>query len=136
MWEKKLRTILLTVFVVSLPLSVALQQTALGLLLALLAYRSWQNPQIPSSPLDWPLLAFFVALLLSSMLSPLPLRSLFALRKLWLVGAFFVVYHLVREPQEMWRLVSQMLVVTAAVAVYGIIQYFTGIDLDLSLIHI
>ena len=130
MWEKKLRTILLTVFVVSLPLSVALQQTALGLLLALLAYRSWQNPQIPSSPLDWPLLAFFVALLLSSMLSPLPLRSLFALRKLWLVGAFFVVYHLVREPQEMWRLVSQMLVVTAAVAVYGIVQYATGIDWD------
>ena len=134
LWEKKLRTDLLIAFVVSLPLSVALQQTALGLLLALLAYRSWRNTQIPSSPLDWPLLAFFVTLLLSSLLSPSPLSSLFALRKLWLIGAFFTVYHLIQEPYEAWQLVRVMLIITAGVAVYGIIQHFTGVDVDKQLL--
>ena len=133
-WEKKLRTVLLIVFVVSLPVSVALQQTALGLLLALLAYSSWRNMQIPFSPLDWPLLVFFVTLLLSSLLSPSPLSSLFALRKLWLIGTFFTVYHLVQEPCEAWQLVRLMLIVTAGVAVYGIVQHFTGIDVDKQLL--
>jgi len=130
MWEEKLRVILLTFFFVSLPVSVALQQTALGFLLALLAYHGWRHAYARSSPLDWPVLTFFAALLLSALLSPAIRSSLVGLRKLWLVGAFFVVYHLVREPHEAWRLVSRMLIVTAVVAVYSIFQYFTGIDLD------
>src|SRR5262245_16095751 len=130
MWEEKLRTILLTLFFVSLPLSVAIQQTALGLLLAFLVYRSWRTKRLPHSPLDWLLSAFFAAMLLSSLLSPAMLSSLLALRKLWLIGAFFVVYHLIQEPREAWRLVSLMVVVTVGVAVYGIVQYFTGVDLD------
>src|SRR5262249_20127624 len=56
--------------------------------------------------------------------------SLVGLRKLWLVGAFFAVYHLIREPHEAWRLVWLMLVVTAGVAAYGIAQHLTGIDLS------
>ena len=115
MWGEKLRLILLTFFFVSLPISVALQQTALGLLLALLAYHGWRHAYARSSPLDWPVLTFFAALLLSALLSPAIRSSLVGLRKLWLVGAFFVVYHLVREPHEAWRLVSRMLIVTAAV---------------------
>jgi len=130
MWEEKLRRILLTFFFVSLPISVALQQAALGLLLALLAYHGWRHTYARSSPLDWFVLTFFAALLLSALLSPAVRSSLFGLRKLWLVGALFVVYHLVREPHEAWRLVSRMLIVTAAVAVYGIFQYFTGIEVD------
>src|SRR5262245_1748654 len=134
MWDEKLRTLLLTFFFVTLPVSVALQQAALGLLLAFLVYTYWRNPSPPSSPLDWFVLAFFVALLLSAMLSPAKGSSLLGLRKLWLVGAFFVVYHLIREPHEAWRLVSLMLAVTAGVAVYGIVQHFTGVDLAKQLV--
>jgi O-antigen ligase len=130
MWEEKLRRILLTFFFVSLPISVALQQTALGLLLTLLAYYGWRQAPTRSSPLDWPVMIFFATLLLSTVLSPAVRSSLFGLRKLWLVGAFFVVYHLIRDPYEAWRLVSRMLIVTAVVAVCGIFQYFTGTELD------
>ena len=130
MWTEKLRTGLLTCFFVALPISVALQQTVLGLLLALLAYHGWQQRHLRSSPLDWLLLTFFATLLLSSLLSPAWLPSLLGLRKLWLVGAFFVVYHLIRDPYEAWWLVSRMLIVTAIVAIYGIFQYFTGIEVD------
>ena len=83
MWGEKLRLILLTFFFVSLPISVALQQTALGLLLALLAYHGWRHAYARSSPLDWPVLTFFAALLLSALLSPAIRSSLVGLRKLW-----------------------------------------------------
>src|SRR5258705_6324449 len=126
MWEEKIRSFLLTFFFISLPLSIAVQQAALGLLLVFLAYRSWQNKQIPRSPLDWPLGALFAAFLLSSLLSPAVLSSLLGLRKLWLIGAAWAVYHLIREPREVEHLVSLMLIVTVGVAVYGIIQHFTG----------
>src|SRR5213594_2858581 len=89
MREERLRRALLSLFFVSLCLPVAIQQTALGLLLAFLAYAGWRNQGLPATPLDRPLLLFFAALLLSTLFSPDVLNSLLGYRRLWLVGAFF-----------------------------------------------
>ncbi|MBI3302308.1 MAG: O-antigen ligase family protein [Deltaproteobacteria bacterium] len=129
MWEEKLRKVLLALFFVSLCLPVAIQQATLGVLLAFLAYTGWRNKGLPATPLDRPLLWFFAALLLSTLMSPDVTTSLAGYRKLWLVGAFFVTYRLVREPQEAERLVSLLVMVATAVAAYGIVQHFTGLDL-------
>ncbi len=134
MWEEKVRRGLLTLFFISLSLTVAFQQTLLGLLLAFGVYTIWRDKVFPSSPLDRLLLIFLAALLLSTFLSPAIANSLAGYRKLWLVGGFFITYHLVRGPQEAWRLVSLMVIVATAVAAYGIVQHFTGIDLARQLV--
>lgn len=116
-------------FFASLCMSVAIQQAMLGVLLALLAYRGWRDRGLPPTPLDRPLLGLLAVLLLSTFLSPDVLTSLAGYRKLWLVGAFFVTYHLIQEPREAWRLVALMVIVATVLAAYGIVQHFTGIDL-------
>ncbi|MGH7964706.1 MAG: hypothetical protein ACRERD_23320, partial [Candidatus Binatia bacterium] len=184
MWEERLRSGLLSFFFISLCLPIAIQQTALGLLLAFLTYEivsklltgkspkskvqspkskvqspksKVQSPKskvessdsglrIPhsalvptpdprpptplslSSPLDRPLLLFLGALLFSTLWSPDVTNSLAGYRKLWLVGAFFVTYHLLRKPQEAQRLIYLMVGVAAVGAAYGIFQHFTGVD--------
>ena len=129
MWEERLRWALLAFFFVSFGVSVALQQSLLGLLLAFGSYTVWRKKDFPTSPLDRPLLVFLAALLVSTFLSPAVWTSLAGYRKLWLVGAFFVTYHLVRTPREGQRLVSLMVMTALAVAAYGIVQHFTGLDL-------
>ena len=129
MWQERFRRALLLLFFVSLCLPVAIQQTALGLSLAFLAYVGWRNQGLPPTPLARPLLLFFAALLLSTLFSPDVLNSLLGYRRLWLVGAFFVTYHLVKGPWEAWRLVSLTVTVATGVAAYGIVQHFSGIDL-------
>ena len=134
MWEERLRWALLTLFFISFSLSVAVQQTLLGLLLAFGSYTIWRKKSFPESPLDRPLLVFLAALLLSTFLSPAVWLSLAGYRKLWLIGAFFVTYHLVKNPQEGRRLVFLMVMTAIAVAAYGIVQHFTGIDLAKQLV--
>src|SRR2546425_6815971 len=134
MWEARIRRALLSLFFISLCLSVAIQQTALGLSLAFLAYVGWRNQGLPTTPLARPLQLCLAVLLLSTLLSPDVLNSLLGYRRLWLVGAFFVTYHLVQKPQEAWRLVVLMVMVATGVAAYGISQHFAGIDLAKQLV--
>ncbi len=134
MAESSLRRALLALFAVSLCLSIAIQQTALGLLLAFFVYSCWQKRGLPCTPFNGPLLLFLGALLLSTLFSPDILNSLSGYRKLWLLGAFGVTYHLVEKPQEVERLVSLVVLVGALVAAYGIVQHFTGLDLARQLV--
>jgi putative inorganic carbon (hco3(-)) transporter len=127
-WEEKLRRALLFFFFFSLCLPVAIQQTALGLLFAFFPYYCWRNKTLPITPLNYSLLLFFAGLLLSTFLSLDVLNSLVGYRKLWLIGAFFIPYHLLQSPREAERLISLMVIVATVVAVYGIVQHFTGID--------
>src|SRR5439155_23530856 len=83
----------------------------------------------PRTPLDLPLAVLLAALLLSTALCPYPLRSLRAYDRLWVIGALFAVYHLVRTRAEIERLVAITIGVAAVVAAYGIVQHFTGLDL-------
>ncbi|MCS6924958.1 MAG: O-antigen ligase family protein [Candidatus Binatia bacterium] len=147
MWQDRVRKWLLAFFFLALSLPVAIQQTALALLLAFLAY-GWiaarvaarplgmadapcTPPQVSpslSTPLNLPLLLFFAALLVSTLCSPAVLHSLAGYRKLWLVGAFFVTYSLIEDVREAEWLVSLWVAGAAVVAAYGIVQHFTGID--------
>jgi O-antigen ligase len=129
MTESSLRKALLALFAVSLCLSIAIQQTVLGLLLAFLAYLCWRNRSLPRTSLDRPILLFLGALLFSTLFCLDFFTSLSGYRKLWLLGAFWVTYHLVEEPAEVERLVSLIVVVATLVAAYGIVQHFTGLDL-------
>ncbi|NOT56344.1 MAG: hypothetical protein HOP18_17235, partial [Deltaproteobacteria bacterium] len=128
MWEEKLRRALLFFFFFSLCLPVAIQQTALGLLLAFFPYFCWRNKTLPITPLNRALLLVFVALLLSTLVSLDALNSFAGYRKLWLVGAFFATYHLLQKPRELEQLIYLIVIVATVVAVYGIVQHFTGID--------
>jgi hypothetical protein len=147
MWEDRVRKGLLALFFVSLSSPVAIQQAALGLLLAFLAYAlsplciaMWprtvpdalRRPRhvltLPSTPLNRAFLLFFGALLVSTLCSPDVLNSLVGYRKLWLVGAFFVTYCLIKDAREVSWLVSVWLIGAAVVAAYGIAQHFTGLD--------
>jgi hypothetical protein len=110
------------------------QQTALGVLLVFLAYWGWRQGGFPPTPLDRSLLLFFCVLLLSTLCSPDVLNSFSGYRKLWLVGAFFVGYYFVQEPEETSRLITLMVAVAAVIAAYGIVQHFTGIDWARSLV--
>lgn len=128
--EERIRRALLLLFFIALNISVALQQTILGCALGFLAYVGWRKKGLPPTPLDRPLLGFLAVLLVSAVLSPSFFSSLIGLRKLWLVGAFFVVYHLVASPREAWRLMALSVLVAVGVGVYSVVQHYTGLDLD------
>lgn len=121
---------LLLFFFISFPLPVAFQQATLGVLLAVMALQYWQARQLPTTSLDRPLLLFFGALLLSTLLSPDVRNSLAGYRKLWLVSAFFVTAVLIHGPKEAERLVALLVIAASIVAAYGIVQHYTGIDLN------
>jgi O-Antigen ligase len=129
-----LRQPLLAFFFASLCLPIAVQQATLGVLLVFLAYWGWRQGGLPPTPLDRSLLLFLSMLLLSTLCSPDVLNSFSGYRKLWLVGAFFVGYHLVQGPEETSRLITLMVTVAAIIAAYGIVQHFTGIDWARSLV--
>jgi hypothetical protein len=133
-WEEKLRRALLFFFFFSLCLSVALQQTAVGLLLGFFSYSCWRNRTLPATPLNLSLFLFFVAFLLSTLMSPDVGNSLLSYGKLWLVGAFFASFMLITDQHEAERMIKFFVIFAVLVAGYGIVQHFTGLDLAKQLI--
>ncbi len=126
--------ILLAFFFLAVSLPVALQQTALGLLLLSLVVQCWQRRTIPTTPLDRSLLLLFGAFVLSTLMSPDIGNSLLSYRKLWLVGAFFASFMLVTDRQEAERMIKFFVIFAVLVAGYGIVQHFTGLDLAKQLV--
>src|SRR6185369_15416249 len=125
---------LLALLAAALPLGIAVQQTALALVLVYFAYSAWRDGRPPRSPLDVPLAVFFGALLLSTAFCPSPLKSLRSYDRLWIVGAFFATYHLVRTRAEVERLIAITIGAASVVATYGIVQHFVGLDLGRTLL--
>ncbi len=121
---------LLMLFFMSFPLPVSFQQTTLGLLLVLMTVHCWQERILPTTVLDWPLLMLFSAFLLSTLFSPAMGNSLVSYRKLWLVGAFVVTANLVRKPADVERLIKLLVISATIVSAYGILQHYSGIDLN------
>jgi O-antigen ligase len=119
----------LTAFAVCLPLSISGAEAALAVMLALVVaglargYQKWVR-----SALDGPLALFLGALLLSTILRGPSNAVLDAYGDLWVVGAYVATVALVRDRDNAGRLAAVLIGVTAAAAVYGIVQYFTGID--------
>ncbi len=124
----RLRPFVLGAFALALPLGIAAQQCALGLLAGLFVVECVRARRMPTSPLDVPLALFLAALLLSTGFCPEPVRSLKAYDRLWIVTAFFATYHLTRTSADVERLVRITVASAAVVAAYGIVQHFTGVD--------
>jgi putative inorganic carbon (hco3(-)) transporter len=124
------RRLLLMLFFISFPFPIFYQQVTLGTLVGLLGWYCWQKRELPTTPLDRPLLLFFVAMLLSTLFCPDVLNSLAGYRKLWLVSAFLVTASLIRERKEVERLITLLVIAASVVAAYGIVQHYIGIDLN------
>jgi len=118
------------VFVASLPLSISGAEIALGLLLALtglaLAYgdRRWVR-----TPFDRPVLVFLGVMVVSTLAGGPTAGTLDAYRGLWVMGTYAVTVVLVNDAEHAKRLVRLLMVTAAAVAAYGVVQHFTGVDL-------
>ena len=133
-WDDSVRVGLLVLFFASWNLPIALQQTALGCLLAFLGYTLWQDPLSTPNTAVAALFLFFAALLVSTLLSPDPLQSFIGYRKMWLMGGCLAVFVLVRDGREVEKLLTVALWVAGAVAAYGIVQHFSGLDLAKTLV--
>lgn len=128
------RSLALGAFAVAMPLGIAVQQGALALLGGVFVVSCVQARRLPRSPLDGWLAVFAAALLISTAFSPDPMRSLAAYPRLWIVLAFFATYHLARTRVEVERLAWLMIASASLVAVYGVVQHYTGIDLARTLL--
>ncbi len=119
----------LAAFVVCLPLSITGAEAALAVMLVLVVvglvrgYQRWVH-----SALDWPLALFLGALLLSTILRGPSRAVLDAYGDLWVVGAYVTTVALLRNRDNASRLAALLVGITAAAAVYGVVQYFTGVD--------
>lgn len=133
-WEEALRRGLLLIFFATWSLPIAWQQTALACVLAYLGYTLWRERRLPRTPLDRPVALFLGALLVSTLACPDLLHSFLGYRKLWLAGGGLAVFVLVRDGEEIERLLTVATCVAAAVAAYAIVQHFTGVDLAKTLV--
>jgi len=128
-WWRGGAGVALATFVIALPLSITGSEAALAVMLGLLVvglalrYRGWTH-----SALDMPLLLFLGALVLSTMVRGPSKGALDAYGDLWVMGAYVATVALLRDSRHASRLAAVMVGVTAVVAVYGVVQYFTGID--------
>jgi O-antigen ligase len=117
-------------FAVSLPLSMSGMEIALGVMLVLCGvglmngYRRFRR-----TPVDVPILVVLAALLLSTIVRGVSADTLDAYRELWIISAYVCIAVLVTGVRETENLVRIMVLTSALVAVYGIVQHFTGIDL-------
>jgi len=128
-WWDRARAIALTAFVVSLPLSISGAEIALGVLLALTVAglaQGWMR--WTRTPLDRPLLVFLSILVISTLSGGPTAAALDAYRGLWVMGAYVVTVGLVADAAEARRLGRVLVLTATAVAVYGIVQHFTGLD--------
>ncbi|MBU0983537.1 MAG: O-antigen ligase family protein, partial [candidate division Zixibacteria bacterium] len=120
----------LGVFLLSSTFSIALSQTALGVVcvcLLIVIARGWR-------PLETSLKWWYVAgavwlawLLLTSLINDNPMKSLAAMREEWLFAVVFAgVYVLRQERYRRWLLAALAVSVTG-ISLYGVVQYFTGV---------
>ena len=132
--NEKSEKILLSLFFASLSLSIALQQVLLGIMLVTLGVHCWHRRLLPATLLDRPLLVLFSTFLLATLFSPDITNSLLSYRKLWLVGAVCVVFSLLTDRRGAERAIQLFVIVASLVAVYGVVQHFTGLDLAKQLV--
>jgi O-antigen ligase len=118
------------VFVASLPVSISGAEIALGVLLALtVAALATGERRWVRTPLDRALLAFFAVLVTSTVAGGPTADALDAYRDLWVIGTYAVTVVMVDGAAQAARLVRLLVLTAAAVAAYGIVQHFAGIDL-------
>ena len=129
-WWQRAARCAVAAFVACLPLSLSGMELALaammvlGSIALLRGYIIW-----PRSPLDVPVLVFLGVLVASTIAGGPSWGALDAYRGLWIVGTYVAAMLLVENETRANRLVRVLVLLTGAVAVYGVVQHFTGIDL-------
>jgi putative inorganic carbon (HCO3(-)) transporter len=78
--------------------------------------------------LDYMVLSFLAWELLTALLSNYRSISLAAYRSEWLVLTYFLVSFAVESSLRLQRILKMLALAAAVVAIYGIVQHFTGVD--------
>ena len=129
-----LRLGLLYLLFVAWTLPIAFQQAGLGMLAAFLFFTLFRVREFPSTPINSVLVVYFGTMLFSTVLSPDPITSLVTYRKMWLVSAALAVFVLVRDRKEAESLLFAAVTVAGLVAVYSVVQHYTGVDFAKTLV--
>ncbi|MDI6641874.1 MAG: O-antigen ligase family protein [Elusimicrobiota bacterium] len=123
----------LVVFIVSLPISYSGQ--AIGLTLGLIIWLAnvIHKRKIflqSKSRIGLFVLVFIFAMLISTVISGVTLVSLDGLRRiLGCIALFFIVTQGIKDETQIKKLISILIIASSVAALYGIIQYFTGLNL-------
>jgi O-antigen ligase len=112
----------------SIPLSTSGMQIG-GAGLALLALVAWWRgtPVLRRTPLDGVLALMFVVFAISTLASGRPLQA-DGWGRMWVVVVYFGAYAWFADAESAVRFARWLVLAAALVAVYGIVQHFTGID--------
>jgi O-antigen ligase len=119
----------LSIFAVSGSFSITLTEG--GLLLAwlgLLLKSRWSSRGRKIVFLDYAVLALLIWELISALVSPHRTISLKAYRSDWLILTYFLVSFGMESAGQLARLLKLLAAVASVLAVYGIVQHFTGVD--------
>ncbi len=118
-------------FIFSSTFSIALAQISLGLSLVLfliVAATTHYNPFVRSLRWFYILAAIYIFwMLLSALVGPTPLRSAWIIKEEWLFCAIPVGIFLFDFPRYRHKLVAAFGAGVMLIAVYGIVQHFTGL---------
>jgi O-antigen ligase len=97
--------------------------------LALCSAAAWWRgmPVVRRTPLDAVLLACFAAFALSTLASGRPLRAV-GWDRTWVAIAYFGVYWWLDDAADAVRFARRLVLGATAVAAYGILQHYTGVD--------
>lgn len=121
----------LLVFVVFSPFSIAGAQT--GLTLAILGWllKFIYNKKITwqSSFLDKPIIIYFAVLIITAFFSQNRLVSFVSIKEEWLFLLFFLLVNNIEEIDFAKKLVNIIIIITSIVAIYSIVQHYTGLDI-------
>jgi len=125
-WLRWAATACLALTAWGIPLSTSGMQVgvvALGVLAALATW--WGMPVIRRTPLDEALLVLLGALLLSTIVGGFDAPGW---SRPWVVLAYFVVYWWIEDARMVARLVRWLVMAACVVALYSIVQHYTGAD--------
>lgn len=118
----------LSILAVSSSFSISLTEGGLLLAGAGFALRLLRTGRRRIVFLDYVVLAFIAWLLVAAVMSPHRLMSLKAYRSEWLVLAYFVVSFGMESASDLRRILKLLAVTASLLAVYGVVQHFTGTD--------
>jgi O-antigen ligase len=129
--ERRLRqaaTACLALTAWSIPLSTSGMQIGAASLFVLALVATWRGlPIVRRTPLDGVLALMLGVFALSTLASGRPLHAP-GWPRLWIVAAYFGVYWWLADARAAVRFARWLVLAGAVVAVYGIVQHYTGLD--------
>jgi hypothetical protein len=112
----------------SIPLSTTGMELGIGALVVLAVVASWQGtPVVRRTPLDVVLAAMFAAFAASTLASGHPFGAPGFFRP-WVVVGYFGIFWWLEDERAALRFVGHLLAAATFVALYGVVQHYTGID--------